>query len=53
MAAFAAGLLITIFGFHLYLSKEGFASTVGSLFTILGFITFIYGLIAVLIPTFF
>jgi hypothetical protein len=53
MVAFVAGLLITIFGFYLYLFKEGFASIVGSLFTILGFTTLIYGLIVVLVPTFF
>lgn len=53
MVPFVAGLFTIVFGFYLYHVKEGPASTAGSLFTVLGLLLSIYGLVSFLVPTFF
>ncbi|MBN1572459.1 MAG: hypothetical protein JW984_04600 [Deltaproteobacteria bacterium] len=53
MAAMPLGLLAVLFGFYLYGRKDRFVSLAGSLLAVLGLVIFIYGLISVLVPSFF
>lgn len=53
MVYIAAGLIGVVSGFYLYGRKDRFASLTGSLLALSGLVVFIYGLVSVLVPSFF
>lgn len=48
-----SGVATIVFGFYLFIEKEGFGAVLGAIFSILGLLVTLFGIVSALVPGFF